>query len=166
MSDQSNLTEVRGRALYLEFRNHAMKYTFQLLAHPDGIAQNGGYVSFGVFYRTLNQSYPKRPWTTSRVSLSEVKSRPVNEHTGRMVLPDTVLGVTSASSAFTGHLDPIFDQLTRQGYSLYKQPLIVEVSNHDLTEIGDDSTPYALFRRVMSARKATGFPDSLLVENA
>jgi hypothetical protein len=52
--------------------------------------------------------------------------------------------------------------LTRQGFSVYKQPVIVEISNVDLDEINNDSTPYALFRRVMSARKALGFPEDLL----
>ena len=36
------------------------------------------------------------------------------------------------------------------------------MSNVDFDEVQADKTPYALFRRVMSARKALDFPESVL----
>ncbi len=157
MSDQKTI-EVRGKALYLEFRNQAA--TFQLLVHPDGVSSQNDYVPFGVFYRSLNASYPKRPWTTAKVSRTTVGPRMIEA--GKMLTLTDANLVISTSKKFQEHVDSIFDQLTRQGFSVYKQPVIVEISNVDLDEIGSDSTPYALFRRVMSARKALGFPEDLL----
>lgn len=157
MSDQKTI-EVRGKALYLEFRNQAA--TFQLLVHPDGVASDNGYVPFGVFYRSLNTAYPKRPWTTAKVSRSTVATRLTVD--GKLVTLTDANDVINTSKKFQEHVDSIFDQLTRQGFSVYKQPVIVEISNFDLDEINNLSTPYALFRRVMSARKALGFPEDLL----
>lgn len=157
MSDQKTI-EVRGKALYLEFRNQAA--TFQLLVHPDGVSSQNDYVPFGVFYRSLNASYPKRPWTTAKVSRTTVGPRMIEA--GKMLTLTDANLVISTSKKFQEHVDSIFDQLTRQGFSVYKQPVIVEISNIDLDEISSDSTPYALFRRVMSARKALGFPEDLL----
>lgn len=163
MSDQAKTIEVRGKALYMEFRHSTTRNTFQLLVHPDGTAGSGEYVPFGVFFRTLNQSYPKRPWSTAAVSLVTVPARPVNETTGRLVTADTAAGAVATAEKFQKHVADIFDQLTRQGFGLFMQPVVVELSNVDLDEIAAAATPYALFRRVMSARKALGFPDDLLV---
>ncbi len=161
MSDQIT-TEVRGNALYLEFHREASASTatFQLLVHPDGVSANSKYVSFGMFYRTLNQSYPKRPWSTSQVGTSHV-NRAIDPD-GKLALPVDASIILDTTGIFQQHVASIFGQLTRQGYTLFKQPVVVEVSNIDLNEIANGNTPYALMRRVMSARKALGFPEDLV----
>jgi hypothetical protein len=159
VSDQIN-TEVRGNALYLEFHREASTATFQLLVHPDGVSADHKYVSFGMFYRTLNQSYPKRPWSTAHVNTTSV-NRAITPD-GKLDVPVVTHDILSTTELFQNHVASIFGQLTRQGYTLFKQPVVVEVSNIDLNEIAMKNTPYALMRRVMSARKALGFPEDLV----
>ena len=159
MSDQIT-TEVRGNALYLEFHREAITATFQLLVHPDGVSADNKYVSFGMFYRTLNQSYPKRPWSTAQVMTTNV-NRAITPD-GKLAPPVDASIILDTTGTFQNHVANILSQLVRQGYTLFKQPVVVEVSNIDLNEIAMKNTPYALMRRVMSARKALGFPEDLV----
>lgn len=162
MSDQTTKLQVRGKALYLEFRHPSLQHhNFQLLFHPDGANSAGGYIRFGVFYRTLNSSYPKRPWSTARTAITGATNREFNELENRLVpLGDPSL-IMSATESVLELVNGLLDQATRQGYSLYKQPIIVEMSNVDFDDLSHERTPYALVRRVMSARKALGFPEDL-----
>lgn len=160
MSDQIT-TEVRGSALYLEFHREATSATFQLLVHPDGVSADSKYVGFGMFYRTLNQSYPKRPWSTAIVNTTSV-NRAITPD-GKLALPVDASVILDTTGIFQQHVASVFGQLTRQGYTLFKQPVVVEISNVDLNEIALKNTPYALMRRVMSARKALGFPEDLVL---
>lgn len=161
VSDQKTV-QVRGKALYLEFRQPATRATFQLLVHPDG-SSGSQYVRFGAYYRTLTPSYPKRPWTTSGVS-STVFNRAVFADEDTLAPVSDLSEVLRVTELFQNHVSGIFGQLTRQGYGLYKQPVIVEISSVDYDDMAEKTTPYALFRRVMSARKALGFPDDLVAE--
>lgn len=162
MSDQTNKLQVRGKALYLEFRHPALQHhNFQVLFHPDGANSAGGYVRFGVFYRTLNSSYPKRPWSTAQTAIIGVHSRDFDEVTNRLVpLADPSL-IMSGTESVLELVNGLLDQATRQGYGLYKHPIVVEMSNVDFDDLSSNRTPYALVRRVMSARKALGFPEDL-----
>lgn len=159
MSEAPQLS-VRGKALYLELKNE--RQTVQLVIHPDGVASDEKYVQFGTFHRVLNEHFPKRTWNHAWVSA--VKDRVLNLELP-VPRPQSMGDVSVYQSTlhfFRTHVDDILDQCTRQGYSLFKQPIVVEMSNVDFDEIQADKTPYALFRRVMSARKALDFPDSLV----
>lgn len=162
MSDARQLS-VRGKALYLEFKQPTYNYTFQVLVHPDGVDSDGKYVRFGTFHRQLSSSYPKRLWISTQSSA--IKDRMIEASvsgTPRVKPPVDYTVHTAIKDAYTTQVDDILDQLKRQGYSLFKQPVVVEISNVDYDEIQDGKTPYALFRRVMSARKALDFPEALV----
>ena len=162
MSDQKTI-EVRGKALYLEFHNNGVGKTFQLLVQPDGTTTSGAYVPFGMFHRTLTPAYPKRPWSVATVQAARVTRAPdpITLKLVPMTLTDPHEALRIADT-FKKHVTDVLDQLTRQGFALFKQPVVVEISSVDFDELGNGNTPYALFRRVMSARKTLGFPDDLL----
>lgn len=159
MSDLKQLS-VRGKALYLELKNE--RQTVQLVIHPDGVASDGTYVQFGTFHRVLNKNFPKRVW--NHAITSGVKNRDVDLEAPapRPVAPADHDVHLATLALFRTHVDDILDQTTRQSYTLFKQPVVVEMSNVDFDEIQADKTPYALFRRVMSARKALDFPETVL----
>jgi hypothetical protein len=161
MSDPRPLA-VRGKALYLEFKQPSHGFTFQVLVHPDGVDSDGKYVRFGTFHRQLSVSYPKRLWT--RAQSGTIRDRMIEhtESTSRVIPPVDYDVHQAILVAYQTHVNDILDQLKRQGYTLFKQPVVVEVSNVDYDEIQADKTPYALFRRVMSARKALDFPEALV----
>lgn len=162
MSDQAT-TQVRSTALYLEFRHPILKgNTFQMLIHPDSASSNNTYVPFGTFYRTLTNNYPKRPWSRSRVNGEAAKPRTLRPDGLRLETLTDAAEILKTAESFQQHFDGLLDQLERQGYTLFKQPITVEVSNIDYDELANGATPYALMRRVMSARKALGFPDDLI----
>ena len=162
VSDQKT-TEVRGKALYLEFHNNGVGKTFQLLVQPDGTTTSGAYIPFGMFHRTLTPAYPKRPWSVAKVQTARVTRVP-----DPITLKLVPIALTDGHEAlriadlFQKHVTDVLDQLNRQGFTLFKQPVVVEISSVDFDELGNGNTPYALFRRVMSARKTLGFPDDLL----
>ena len=47
------------------------------------------------------------------------------------------------------------------GYKLYKQPIVVEVSQADVADIRSSKTPYKVLGRITRARKALGFGEKL-----
>jgi len=161
VSDQPTV-EVRGKALYLEFHNTSLGRTFQLLIHPDGTSSSGAHVPFGLFYRTLSTSYPKRPWKKTGVSTAIVK-REVDPVTLRLAPVTDTARLMDIVGSYEKQASDILSQLVRQQYTLFKQPVVVEVSSVDFDELANGNTPYALFRRVMSARKTIGFPDDLVI---
>ena len=154
-------TTVEGKALYLEFTKPGFEGCFQLLAYPDGVRQDTKTtVHFGTFYRTLTTDKPKRPWSKSSASVS----RTVDDLTGRLVIPTSVLDQLVITDKYASHMSSILDQLDRQGFKVRKQPITVEVSNVDILAIAQNETPYALFRRVMKSREALGFPEEMVGE--
>lgn len=154
-------TTVEGKALYLEFTKPGANLCFQLLAYPDAVRQDTkSVVRFGTFYRTLTVDKPKRPWARS----SATAPRIVDELTGRLTVPTSVDDQLVITNKYAAHLASILDQLDRQGLTVRKQPIIVEVSNADVMAIANDETPYALFRRVMKSREALGFPEEMVGE--
>jgi hypothetical protein len=159
MSDLKQLS-VRGKALYLELKNE--RQTVQLVVHPDGISSDGTYVKFGTYHRVLNEHFPKRVWNHAYVSAVKNRSVDLDGPTPRPAVPAETDVYQATLALFRTHVDDILDQTNRQGYTLFKQPIVVEMSNVDFDEVQAEKTPYALFRRVMSARKALDFPESVL----
>ncbi len=152
-------TTVEGKALYLEFVKPGSTSCFQLLAYPDAVRQDTKTpVRFGTFYRTLTEVKPKRPWAKSDTSAGRV----TDEITGRLTVPTSVADQLAISDKYAAHLASILDQLDRQGFTVRKQPIIVEVSSADVLAIAKNETPYALFRRVMKSREALGFPEEMV----
>lgn len=49
------------------------------------------------------------------------------------------------------------------GWSIFKTPLIVEMSKEDTEDIAKKVTPSALLRRIMKSRAEAGFPDKVQV---
>jgi hypothetical protein len=154
-------TSVEGKALYLEFTKPGANICFQLLAYPDAVREiNQAVVRFGTYYRTLTKDTPKRPWSKSSASASRVV-----DHQGggtKLEVPSDVLAQLAITDKYLSHISSILDQLDRQGFTVRKQPIIVEVSNVDVEAIAAEQTPYALFRRVMKSREALGFPEEFV----
>jgi hypothetical protein len=60
--------------------------------------------------------------------------------------------------------DSLFNQLIIQGWTLFKQPIVVEVSPEDLDDIRAGKTPYKILGRVTRSRRHYKFPETLFSE--
>jgi hypothetical protein len=62
--------------------------------------------------------------------------------------------------------DNLFAQLTSRGYTLYKQPIAVEVTTEDLEDIRVGKTPYKILGRITRCRRTLNFGEALFSESA
>lgn len=158
MSSNNTPLSVQGRALYLEFHHPEYAYTVQLLVHADARTSDDRYLPAGAFHRRLSDYQGKTVW---RQSIGTGR-RPVDAELAKLAFVDHA----DAAELVAHHrkiVDHILEQVTRQGYQLFMQPITVEVSSKDVDDMFKGDTPYALFRRVLSARKALGFPEELVI---
>ena len=59
------------------------------------------------------------------------------------------------------YLENTFTRMDGYGYTLYKQPIVIEVSQADLDDIRLSKTPYKILGRITRVRKALGFSEKL-----
>jgi hypothetical protein len=140
--------DVQGTALYLEYTN-ASNATLMMLVTPDGFAEDGNQVDASLYRRIVTSYAPKRQWRTSpmrRIDLA--RALPKGDDFRRQRLAEERLV----------YVKGLFEQVTNQGWSLVKQPIIVEVSKRDLTDIAKRKTPSKVIYRINQSRKALDFP--------
>jgi hypothetical protein len=58
----------------------------------------------------------------------------------------------------------LMTQLVASGYTLYKQPIVVEVASSDLDDVRLSKTPYKILGRVTRSRRKLEFGESLFNE--
>jgi hypothetical protein len=62
------------------------------------------------------------------------------------------------------YTDSLFNQLVTSGWTVYKQPIVVEVTQDDLEDIRLSKTPYKILGRITRCRRALNFGESLYSE--
>ena len=145
--------KVVGKALYLEFRTGLQ--TYQMLLTPDGISSNGRAVPSTMYRRQISSAKPRRAWKTySLPSLS------LNAF-GTYETVDKDNALQNADSR-VGYMASTFSQLKSYGYTLYKQPLLIEVSHEDLDSIRLSKTPYKILGRITRVRRTLGFGEFII----
>lgn len=138
----NSTTNVVGRAVYLELRNPNETATYQLLMTPPmRVPSNPSNKVLPVVYsRQLSNSFPKRTWKHGVSSASDF----------------AVTGDECVESRLRV-IDSRLERLIAADYKVYKEPIIVEVSEDDIKDIAAFRTPYKVLGRVERVRKAKGF---------
>lgn len=145
--------DVQGTALYLEFvRSHGgtTNATLMMLFTPDGFTEEGMKVD-AMFYRRVVTSYaPKRQWRNSVLKgIDLARALPKGDEFRRKRLAEErLLSLRST-----------LEQVASQGWTMVKEPVIVEVSKRDLADLAKRKTPSKIIYRINQSRKALGFPE-------
>jgi hypothetical protein len=152
----STNASVVGKALYLEM--HLRNYTTQILFTPEGITSSGKVVPMSVYKRRISPTEPRKSWR--HVSSMHGSDR---DGAGKVIQlgKDHALSTVRDRLSFT---DSLFNQLIIQGWTLFKQPIVVEVSPEDLDDIRAGKTPYKILGRVTRSRRHYKFPETLFSE--
>lgn len=145
--DKIKDTLLVGRAVYCEFvlKTNPDASVFQLLITPE--AQSKLVPSLRTtpiaYRRQLTNGGPKKQWRWLNPSMDEY-------------LPD------ASTLQRRRFLDQTIERLAARGFEVLKQPLIVDVSEHDLEAIAKRQTPYKLIGRVLKVRRKHGFPTTFI----
>jgi len=150
-------TKVVGKALYLEFRRAGE--TNQVIITPEAINAAGKYVPITTYRRRISSSNPRKTWK----QMSTVFRSEIDPATNKLV----VLGREHALATVADRIsytDNLFNQLVTSGWSVYKQPIVVEVTEDDLEDIRLSKTPYKILGRITRCRRSLNFGESLFSE--
>lgn len=152
----STNSSVVGKALYLEM--HLRNYTTQILFTPEGITPSGKVVPMSAYKRRISPTEPRKSWRL--VSSMHGSDR---DGAGKVIQlsKEHALSTVRDRLSFT---DSLFNQLIIQGWTLFKQPIVVEVSPEDLDDIRAGKTPYKILGRVTRSRRHYKFPETLFSE--
>lgn len=140
-----------GHAMYLEFIKAPS--TTQVLIMPEGMTSAHSKAFTSVYRRRLSPVQPRKVWTHAQM--------------GHMT-PDvrTALGPEASSldiaTQVFANAAPLFHGLAINNWILYKDPIVVEVTQEDLEDSRLGKTPYKVFGRVWKVRKAMGFPKEFI----
>jgi hypothetical protein len=145
--------KVVGKALYLELRSGIS--TYQVLLTPDGISSNGRAVPATLYRRQISKLKPRRAWKTYSLPTLSLNAF------GTYEAADKDNALQSADSR-VGYMASTFSQLKSYGYTLYKQPLFIEVSQEDLESIRLSKTPYKILGRITRVRRTLGFGELII----
>lgn len=138
--------KVVGKGVYLELVN--ANNTTQILLTPAGIDENGKAVEMAITTRTVSEWSPRRQWRVSFFRLNAEKSK----------------GTTAEKIAeFSEQVERMLTRQMMYGAGTLRNntPIVVELTNFDLTEIGEWKPPASALRRITKARTALGFPTDL-----
>lgn len=151
---QTHDTEVVGRAVYLEFTKPNM--TTQVLITPEGMSTSHKMVPMAMYRRKLTKVHPRKTWN---VGSSPVTSSMILSRSAALEPADRPAAVVRE---MLGLVRPLLDQLQLNSWSLYKDPIIVEVTKEDLEMVRSAKTPYKILGRINKTRKALGFPTEII----
>jgi len=147
--------EVQGIAVYAEFKktdSYMSTWIVQVIITPDGYTESGVLVPACLYRRTISTNAPKKQWRNS--PLGRLKEEDIT-----VPLEDNLkdLDMDRRMSFAVGWLD----SLAEGGWSMVKEPILIETSKKDMTDIRDRSTPKKMLYRINQSRSALGFPELL-----
>jgi hypothetical protein len=145
-----------GKALYLEFRQ--MSNTVQMLVTPEGYSLTGRYVPSTMYRRRISKSSPRTTW--KQLVCANTSTRTPESTFVALSLSDA----TSHAESRMDFTKSLMTQLVASGYTLYKQPIVVEVASSDLDDVRLSKTPYKILGRVTRSRRKLEFGESLFNE--
>lgn len=150
-------TTVVGKALYLEMRRGG--YTTQVLMTPEAITLAGKVVPMTCYKRRISKLEPRKTWKQVSSMFSSEKD-PV---TGSLFMMNTEHALATVPNRLQ-FVDNLFNQMIGQGYTLFKEPITVEVTHDDLEDIRKSATPYKILGRITRCRRALNFGEALFSE--
>lgn len=143
---QSIDTQVRGKAVYLEFvKDHS---TTQVLIMPEGVTTSHKTAALTIYRRRLTTISPRKTWKAASTPFLS----------SGLLTGTTKFSHEEAASKMISFMSPLFGSLSTNGYKLRETPIVVEVTAEDLEMSRLSKTPYKAIARVWKARKALGFP--------
>jgi hypothetical protein len=148
-------TKVIGKALYLEMRNGL--HTMQLVMTPEGLTTSNKLVPMTVYRRRISKVQPRKTW--KQISAHTAPEMNASGQIAQYSLEQAQL-VAKDKLSFT---DSIFNQLVMQGWTLFKQPIAVEVTPEDMDDVRLGKTPYKILGRITRCRRTLGFGEELFV---
>jgi len=147
-------TTIVGKALYLEMRRGG--YTTQVLMTPEGLTLNGKVVPMTCYKRRISSAEPRKSWR--QVSSGFVSDK--DTVTGTLFMMNTEHALATVPNRLY-FVDNLFNQMIGQGYTVYKTPIVTEVTHDDLDEIRQGKTPYKILGRITRCRRTLGFGEEL-----
>jgi hypothetical protein len=163
MADTKDSTILVGKALYTEFRKDG--HTLQIIFTPEAMLADD-YVPATIWRRQISSWNPRKPWraySQEWATLNERREYRKNNAGNPPTISDKDEAITYSVKGLL-FIDRTFASLTDQGWSLYKEPLVIDFSQEDLDNTKTWATPTALIRRITRSRKAVGFDDALFDE--
>lgn len=139
--------EVQGVALYAEWEKSGA--LMQVIITPDGYAENDTIVPAAMTRRIITTENPRKQWRTSELGV-KMYATPVWEE----IVPEYVESRMSKAQLW-------FDRMLESDWTIVKEPLLIEISKKDLTDISLEKTPKKFLYRVELVRKSLGFPQAL-----
>ena len=151
-----------GRALYLEFREGST--TYQMVFTSETVSpKTHAFVPMTGMYRQVSAAHDKRGWRyrTARDKVGTLKEGSIDT-LQEQTTSDTLKAVGKVLAEFQPHIQA----MNAGEWSLYKEPVVVEMSAEDVVKIEEQQTPGALIRRITRARQDLGFEDSIYGKDA
>jgi hypothetical protein len=147
-----------GKGIYLEFNKGMM--TAQILILPEGTTSSHKLIPMTMFRRQITPTTPRKTW--KMVSSSFTSS------SARAMLSADFSGAELESkmvTKITGFIDPLLSSLQTNGWTMLKDPIVIEVTAEDLEHARQAKTPHKAMGRVWKVRKQLGFPKEFLPES-
>jgi hypothetical protein len=137
--------DVQGVAIYAQF--HKPGAMSQIIVTPDGYNESGDLVPGALYRRVVTTYSPKKQWRSSTIRSGEVVNIDFENADHRAWVAEQRL-------SFAGQL---FDSLLSGKWEVHKDPIFLEVSKKDLTDIYAGKTPTKLMYRINQSREALSF---------
>ena len=137
--------DVQGIALYAQF--HKPGAMTQLLITPDGYDESGEKVFASLYRRIVTTTSPKKQWRSSTIRSGELSDLDFEKADDRARFAEKRLSFAVQ----------LFDSLLSGKWELHKEPIYLEVSKKDLTDIKVAKTPTKLIYRINQSREVLGF---------
>jgi len=137
--------DVQGIALYAQF--HKPGAMTQLMITPDGYDEQGEKVLASLYRRVVTHESPKKQWRSSFIRTADAEGVDFESGEERVKFAEQRLNFATQ----------LFDSLMNGKWELHKDPIYLEVSKKDLTDIREAKTPTKLLYRVNQSREALGF---------
>jgi len=137
--------DVQGIALYAQF--HKPGAMTQLLITPDGYEESGEKVYASLYRRIVTSSTPKKQWRSSNIRTADVEGYDFEVSHDRASFAEKRLSFAVQ----------LFDSLLSGKWELHKEPIYLEVSKKDLTDIKSAKTPTKLMYRINQSREALSY---------
>lgn len=142
---------VQGVAVYAEFARSGA--TTQVIITPDGYNTEKVRVKAQIIRRTITENTPKKQWRFAKLADTDLR---IHSDSDKAPYADSRLRYASS----------LFDQLLSGGWSIVKNPILVEVSKKDLDDISVSKTPTKMLYRISQSRTALDFPAELINTSA
>jgi hypothetical protein len=151
-----------GKALYLEL--HKGSYTTQVIFIPAVVGLDSKVVTSRIMRRVISTSHPRKTWSIFKALGEHVASPEATlqrDSDGVFIKRSETPNKEFFVENLSYNCVHVIRDFTRAGWSLFKKPIVVEVSYLEISELANSKTPNSLVRRVLRARTGLGWGESL-----